>query len=104
MYSKMPSEAAATAMTGETESKDSACRLPSFCFNASAINCRSETCVTLPDASFSSPFSVKVLTMNVEPPPAPSDFCTIASGSVSYTHLRAHETRHDLVCRLLLEK
>src|SRR5450756_1781530 len=26
------------------------------------------------------------------------------SGSVSYTHLRAHETRHDLVCRLLLEK
>src|SRR5450756_2859720 len=28
-------------------------------------------------------------------------FPTIA---VSYTHLRAHETRHDLVCRLLLEK
>src|SRR5450756_2703444 len=27
-----------------------------------------------------------------------------ASGPVSYTHLRAHETRHDLVCRLLLEK
>ena len=26
------------------------------------------------------------------------------SGAVSYTHLRAHETRHDLVCRLLLEK
>src|SRR5450759_1984887 len=24
-------------------------------------------------------------------------------GPVSYTHLRAHETRHDLVCRLLLE-
>src|SRR5450756_3009335 len=31
---------------------------------------------------------------------------TATSGltSVSYTHLRAHETRHDLVCRLLLEK
>src|SRR5450756_906629 len=32
----------------------------------------------------------------------------IATGSVfevvAYTHLRAHETRHDLVCRLLLEK
>ena len=28
----------------------------------------------------------------------------IRSISVSYTHLRAHETRHDLVCRLLLEK
>ena len=26
------------------------------------------------------------------------------SKAVSYTHLRAHETRHDLVCRLLLEK
>src|SRR5450759_4441326 len=29
---------------------------------------------------------------------------TLKSFSVSYTHLRAHETRHDLVCRLLLEK
>src|SRR5450756_2781808 len=28
----------------------------------------------------------------------------ITYGTVSYTHLRAHETRHDLVCRLLLEK
>ena len=27
-----------------------------------------------------------------------------ALGSVSYTHLRAHETVLDLVCRLLLEK
>ena len=26
------------------------------------------------------------------------------SGSVSYTHLRDHETRRHLVCRLLLEK
>ena len=25
-------------------------------------------------------------------------------GAVSYTHIRAHETRHDLVCRPLLEK
>src|SRR5450759_5200979 len=24
----------------------------------------------------------------------------VTSKSVSYTHLRAHETRHDLVCRL----
>src|SRR5450756_3134858 len=28
----------------------------------------------------------------------------VANRPVSYTHLRAHETRHDLVCRLLLEK
>ena len=27
-----------------------------------------------------------------------------ATGPVSYTHLRAHETVLDLVCRLLLEK
>ena len=34
-----------------------------------------------------------------------ADFVTIdANTPVSYTHLRAHETRHDLVCRLLLEK
>ena len=34
------------------------------------------------------------------PPEAPLD----ASEPVSYTHLRAHETVLDLVCRLLLEK
>ncbi|CUX55647.1 Fumarate hydratase class II [Clostridium sp. C105KSO15] len=28
----------------------------------------------------------------------------VIANPVSYTHLRAHETRHDLVCRLLLEK
>ena len=28
----------------------------------------------------------------------------IGLGAVSYTHLRAHETVLDLVCRLLLEK
>src|SRR5450756_2911780 len=28
----------------------------------------------------------------------------ICTSPISYTHLRAHETRHDLVCRLLLEK
>eukprot|EP01017_Pseudomicrothorax_dubius_P006086 TRINITY_DN1167_c0_g2_i4.p1 TRINITY_DN1167_c0_g2~~TRINITY_DN1167_c0_g2_i4.p1 ORF type:complete len:113 (+),score=22.19 TRINITY_DN1167_c0_g2_i4:142-480(+) len=28
----------------------------------------------------------------------------IVMGSVSYTHLRAHETGRNLVCRLLLEK
>src|SRR5450756_1904126 len=28
----------------------------------------------------------------------------LESVAVSYTHLRAHETRHDIVCRLLLEK
>src|SRR5660398_296437 len=30
--------------------------------------------------------------------------CPLRSRSVSYTHLRAHETKANLVCRLLLEK
>src|SRR5450756_2838738 len=30
-------------------------------------------------------------------------FASVSLTTVSYTHLRAHETRHDLVCRLLLE-
>ena len=35
-----------------------------------------------------------------------ADFATQewAAATVSYTHLRAHETVLDLVCRLLLEK
>src|SRR5450756_2175384 len=32
------------------------------------------------------------------------EMCLLFHQPVSYTHLRAHETRHDLVCRLLLEK
>ena len=32
------------------------------------------------------------------------DYEEIAKTPVSYTHLRAHETVLDLVCRLLLEK
>src|SRR5665648_532960 len=31
-------------------------------------------------------------------------WAVLLAAPVSYTHLRAHETRHDLVCRLLLEK
>ena len=31
-------------------------------------------------------------------------FTSVTTTSVSYTHLRAHETVLDLVCRLLLEK
>src|SRR5450756_3055608 len=38
------------------------------------------------------------------PPVESSSFEDDLLSPVSYTHLRAHETRHDLVCRLLLEK
>src|SRR5450756_2009370 len=34
----------------------------------------------------------------------PANIARQIFNAVSYTHLRAHETRHDLVCRLLLEK
>src|SRR5450756_734876 len=34
----------------------------------------------------------------------PKHYYSIYQKTVSYTHLRAHETRHDLVCRLLLEQ
>ena len=33
-----------------------------------------------------------------------SEFLVCGHDSVSYTHLRAHETVLDLVCRLLLDK
>ena len=33
-----------------------------------------------------------------------NQYQSLSRQAVSYTHLRAHETRHDLVCRLLLEK
>ena len=50
----------------------------------------------------------KIRTMEVSSrvsPIATLDFVREAMvAPVSYTHLRAHETRHDLVCRLLLEK
>src|SRR5450756_3120534 len=36
--------------------------------------------------------------------PGHFDFAATNPERVSYTHLRAHKTRHDLVCRLLLEK
>ena len=40
-------------------------------------------------------------TMPQEPDPGTG---TTDPTTVSYTHLRAHETRSNLVCRLLLEK
>src|SRR5450759_1293967 len=50
------------------------------------------------DVSVGLPSSARVRAVMLVGPPSPSLV------TVSYTHLRAHETRHDLVCRLLLEK
>ena len=43
-------------------------------------------------------------TFEFSPALEPNRRATITTTSVSYTHLRAHETVLDLVCRLLLEK
>ena len=46
-----------------------------------------------------------VLTWNNDPATTQSvTWRTDTSVTVSYTHLRAHETKANLVCRLLLEK
>src|SRR5450759_4960449 len=47
------------------------------------------------------PASYILVLIDSPSPPMPP---VISAIPVSYTHLRAHETRHDLVCRLLLEK
>src|SRR5450756_730672 len=47
---------------------------------------------------------VPVITLQGEDAATRGDAMLAGVAAVSYTHLRAHETRHDLVCRLLLEK
>ena len=51
-----------------------------------------------------SPLSPALLTHFSESALAQGRNYLIMDGAVSYTHLRAHETVLDLVCRLLLEK
>src|SRR5450756_323555 len=49
-------------------------------------------------------YSTPGLDNRPEWPTVPASRFEVWRRAVSYTHLRAHETRHDLVCRLLLEK
>src|SRR5450756_2196238 len=66
----------------------------------------------LPDRQWSGPVLTSDRTSersdaSDRPPAAERTFPLVPTrriGVISYTHLRAHETRHDLVCRLLLEK
>ena len=72
-----------------------------------------EADVTLPKTTVPPPDPVEVTpqvtNVSFERPAAPSIVCTgeplaySGAQSVSYTHLRAHETVLDIVCRLLLE-
>src|SRR5674476_1094630 len=48
--------------------------------------------------------SIEPHTRGWAPAPAPGCLDVFRTGAVSYTHLRAHETGRNLVCRLLLEK
>ena len=59
----------------------------------------------VPGEQSSDPDRIK-LNANENPyPPAPGVEAVLRSyDPVSYTHLRAHETGRNLVCRLLLEK
>ena len=58
-----------------------------------------KTNVQIPDRSDPNPFAgLDILNMTITPATGLNDI------PVSYTHLRAHETVLDLVCRLLLEK
>src|SRR5665811_2413504 len=58
---------------------------------------------TVPDVDALRERIEDLLTARGQDQPAPSAV-VIGAGSVSYTHLRAHETVLDLVCRLLLAK
>src|SRR5450756_2952692 len=57
-----------------------------------------------PSPVLSSPVSTNTHVRRLPMARCTSVAATELSTPVSYTHLRAHETRHDLVCRLLLEK
>src|SRR5450756_1763994 len=62
-------------------------RLPIVMLTARTLPSERDLGIRLGASSYlTKPFSTKVLIQE----------------TVSYTHLRAHETRHDLVCRLLL--
>src|SRR5450756_2716782 len=67
-------------------------------------NCRIAVCHSTVDSMVSSFRTVSDKKLKYSMNAATAVLNLNFSMSVSYTHLRAHETRHDLVCRLLLEK
>src|SRR5665648_1213389 len=59
-----------------------------------------------PQSNYTAPAQVTSAPSIVSPEPDKAlypDYPAEGDNTVSYTHLRAHETRHDIVCRLLLE-
>ena len=57
----------------------------------------------LPNKAMASPVQYGPLLEAAAPGGGLNCTCVSTAGAVSYTHLRAHETVLDLVCRLLLE-
>src|SRR5450756_685720 len=60
-----------------------------------------KTSAAIPNFSARSPWAERT---RFRVGPEPTSRTRWAFRPTSYTHLRAHETRHELVCRLLLEK
>ena len=56
------------------------------------------------EAEDSDDIPIPLATAAIRTKPAPAVATPAVATPVSYTHLRAHETVLDLVCRLLLEK
>src|SRR5678815_5804485 len=92
---------------------DCGCDLPSFqtlcskCYDAKSAEVgRSKSILESIWQSRSTPRRWQVIEdrINAQPWWLAWCFAVIGLGSVSYTHLRAHETPEHLVCRLLLEK
>src|SRR5450756_1161753 len=83
-----------------------ASRLFQSCWNVNTAKPRLHSCVRCPEAAWVLPckYGVTAFTFLCMLPEAAWEFRCSNCRTVSYTHLRAHETRHDLVCRLLLEK
>ena len=71
---------------------------------AGIVNAGEHKVVPHEDAVFVTGSHEGVGSIDTAAPDAHHRHIGIAAGSVSYTHLRAHETSLHLVCRLLLEK
>ena len=92
-----PSQATASVPPIVSPSQANAASLPPIVSPEKAIKRELETVAKLPKPKLS-PKQLGMLT------PLADEAPEVDSESVSYTHLRAHETLRYLVCRLLLEK
>src|SRR5660398_292230 len=74
-----------------------------FLVSSTSSSPRGAPCASAESCLLGLPYPMCVRTMIKDGCSSSSLACPMAA-SVSYTHLRAHETKANLVCRLLLEK